>query len=76
MVKYPGFDNFYQIARVRQHGFSDREIAVVRAFLMADIESAYLEKDQMQSATLRDEYLQVFLGCLCILTGTSPLKIS
>ena len=43
---------------------------------MADIESAYVEKDQMQSATLRDEYLQVFLGCLCILTGTSHLKIS
>lgn len=50
-----------EIARVRQHGFSDREIAVVRAFLMADIESAYLEKDQMQSTSLRDEYLQHFL---------------
>ncbi|KAH7414951.1 hypothetical protein KP509_14G020500 [Ceratopteris richardii] len=50
-----------EIARVRLHGFSDREIAVVRAFLMADIESAYLEKDQMQSTSLRDEYLQHFL---------------
>lgn len=50
-----------QIARVRQHGFSDREIAVVRAFSMADIESAFLEKDQMQSTSLRDEYLQVKL---------------
>eukprot|EP00250_Pteridium_aquilinum_P015299 c22507_g1_i1 orf=556-3573(+) len=50
-----------EIARVRQHGFSDREIAIVRAFLMADIESAYLEKDQMQSTSLRDEYLQHFL---------------
>lgn len=50
-----------EIARVRQHGFSDREIAVVRAFSMADIESAYLEKDQMQSTSLRDEYLQHFL---------------
>ncbi|MCO5571807.1 hypothetical protein L7F22_025555 [Adiantum nelumboides] len=50
-----------EIARVRIHGFSDREIAIVRAFLMADIESAYLEKDQMQSTSLRDEYLQHFL---------------
>lgn len=50
-----------EIARVRQHGFSDREIAVVRAFSMADIESAFLEKDQMQSTSLRDEYLQHFL---------------
>lgn len=26
---------------------------------MADIESAYLERDQMQSTSLREEYLQV-----------------
>lgn len=50
-----------EVARVRMHGFSDREIAIVRAFLMADIESAYLERDQMQSTSLRDEYLQHFL---------------
>lgn len=50
-----------EVARVRVHGFSEREISVVRAFLMADIESAYLERDQMQSTGLRDEYLQHFL---------------
>ncbi|CAM6103151.1 unnamed protein product [Calypogeia fissa] len=50
-----------EVARVRLHGFSDREIALVRAFLMADIESAYLEKDQVPSTSLRDEYLQHFL---------------
>ncbi|XP_077210657.1 insulinase (Peptidase family M16) protein [Tasmannia lanceolata] len=49
-----------EIARVRIHGFSDREIATVRALMMSEIESAYLERDQMQSATLRDEYLQHF----------------
>jgi hypothetical protein len=48
-----------KVARVRRHGFSEREIALVRAFLMADIESAYLERDQMQSTSLREEYLQV-----------------
>ncbi|CAM6082242.1 unnamed protein product [Calypogeia fissa] len=48
-----------EVARVRLHGFSDREIALVSAFLMADIESAYLEKDQVPSTSLRDEYLQV-----------------
>ncbi|KAG0557873.1 hypothetical protein KC19_11G163400 [Ceratodon purpureus] len=50
-----------EVARVRRHGFSEREIALVRAFLMADIESAYLERDQMQSTSLREEYLQHFL---------------
>eukprot|EP01018_Ginkgo_biloba_P031588 Gb_11763 [translate_table: standard] len=50
-----------EVARVHVHGFSEREIAIVRAFLMADIESAYLERDQMQSTSLRDEYLQHFL---------------
>ncbi|KAA8534881.1 hypothetical protein F0562_029903 [Nyssa sinensis] len=50
-----------EVARVRLHGFSEREISVVRALLMSEIESAYLERDQMQSTSLRDEYLQHFL---------------
>lgn len=29
---------------------------------MSEVESAYLERDQMQSASLRDEYLQVYLN--------------
>ena len=52
-----------QVAKVRQHGFSEREISIVRALLMSEIESAYLERDQMQSTSLRDEYLQVFPNC-------------
>jgi len=51
----------FQVARVRLHGFSDREISVVRALLMSEIESAYLERDQVQSTSLRDEYLQVYI---------------
>ncbi|CAK9136275.1 unnamed protein product [Ilex paraguariensis] len=50
-----------EVARVRIHGFSEREISVVRALMMSEIESAYLERDQMQSTSLRDEYLQHFL---------------
>ncbi|XP_042486450.1 zinc protease PQQL-like [Macadamia integrifolia] len=50
-----------EVARVRLHGFSDREISTVRALMMSEIESAYLERDQMQSTSLRDEYLQHFL---------------
>ncbi|RVW96330.1 Zinc protease PQQL-like [Vitis vinifera] len=50
-----------EVARIRLHGFSEREISVVRALLMSEVESAYLERDQMQSSSLRDEYLQHFL---------------
>ncbi|XP_039071636.1 zinc protease PQQL-like isoform X2 [Hibiscus syriacus] len=50
-----------EVARVRLHGFSEREVSVVRALLMSEIESAYLERDQMQSASLRDEYIQHFI---------------
>ncbi|KAH6755599.1 Insulinase family protein [Perilla frutescens var. hirtella] len=50
-----------EVARVRFHGFSEREISVARSLLMSEIESAYLERDQMQSTNLRDEYIQHFL---------------
>ncbi|KAK9715778.1 hypothetical protein RND81_06G188600 [Saponaria officinalis] len=50
-----------ELARIHLHGFSEREIAIVRAFLMSEIESAYLERDQIQSTSLRDEYVQHFL---------------
>ncbi|CAI9759054.1 unnamed protein product [Fraxinus pennsylvanica] len=50
-----------EVARVRIHGFSEREILIARALLMSEIESAYLERDQIQSTSLRDEYMQHFL---------------
>ncbi|RLM93624.1 putative zinc protease PqqL [Panicum miliaceum] len=50
-----------EVARIRLHGFSDREISIVRALMMSEMESAYLERDQMQSTSLRDEFLQHFL---------------
>ncbi|XVE54136.1 hypothetical protein DITRI_Ditri03aG0056800 [Diplodiscus trichospermus] len=49
-----------EVARVRLHGFTEREISVVRALLMSRIESAYLERDQMESSSLRYEYSQHF----------------
>ncbi|PWA80900.1 insulinase (Peptidase family M16) protein [Artemisia annua] len=50
-----------EIARVRLHGFSERETSVARASMMSEIESAYLERDQVQSTSLREEYLHHFL---------------
>ncbi|VFQ63017.1 unnamed protein product [Cuscuta campestris] len=50
-----------EVARVRLHGFSEREISGVRASLMSEMESAYLEREQMESTSLSDYYLQHFL---------------
>ncbi|CAM8969399.1 unnamed protein product [Rhodiola kirilowii] len=50
-----------EVARIRLHGFSEREISVVRALLLSEIESAFLERDQVQSTSLREEYIQHFL---------------
>ena len=50
-----------QAVRVQLHGFSDRELAVVKAQFLSEMESAYVERDQTYSEALRDEYLQHFL---------------
>lgn len=48
-----------EVARIRMHGFSEREISVVRSLMLSEIESAFLERDQMQSTSLQEEYIQV-----------------
>lgn len=53
-----------EVARVRMHGFSERELSVVRSLMLAEIESAFLERDQMQSTSLQDEYVQVHACCV------------
>ncbi|GJP47352.1 hypothetical protein CLOM_g6553 [Closterium sp. NIES-68] len=50
-----------EVARVQVHGISDRELAMARVQYLADIESAYVEREQTYSESLRDEYLQHFL---------------
>eukprot|EP00850_Spirogloea_muscicola_P005254 SM000023S07710 [mRNA] locus=s23:983129:990756:- [translate_table: standard] len=50
-----------EVARVRQYGFTDKEVALVRLLYITDMESAYLERSQMPSTSLRDEYMQHFL---------------
>ena len=35
-----------EMARIRLHGFSDREMSQARASMMSDVESAYIERDQ------------------------------
>ncbi|XP_021860861.2 zinc protease PQQL-like isoform X1 [Spinacia oleracea] len=50
-----------EIARIRLHEFSEREISIACANIMSEIESAYLEREKMQSSTWRYQYLQHFL---------------
>ena len=50
-----------ELARIRKFGFSEREVQIARAKLMADIESAYLERDQSYATDVREEYVRNFL---------------
>ncbi|KAL8153842.1 hypothetical protein V2J09_011602 [Rumex salicifolius] len=50
-----------EVTRVRLHGFSEREIYIVKAEMMSEMESAYLERDQYKSTSWRDTYIQHFL---------------
>ncbi|CAI5457717.1 unnamed protein product [Closterium sp. Yama58-4] len=50
-----------EVARVQVHGISDRELAMARVQCLADIESAYVEREQTYSEALREEYLAHFL---------------
>ncbi|OMO91641.1 hypothetical protein COLO4_18247 [Corchorus olitorius] len=45
-----------EVARVRLHGFTEREISVCKARLMSSIESEYIERDQVESTSLQYEY--------------------
>ncbi|KAK9820030.1 hypothetical protein WJX72_005269 [[Myrmecia] bisecta] len=50
-----------ELARVRLHGFSPREVQVACLTTLSDVESSYLERDQSYSQDLRDEYIRHFL---------------
>ena len=43
-----------EMARIRLHGFSEREVNQARASMMADVESAYIERDQDYSQVASD----------------------
>ncbi|WIA12333.1 hypothetical protein OEZ85_012387 [Tetradesmus obliquus] len=51
-----------ELARVRLHGFSQREFSNAVKSMQADIETTYLEADQGYCTDIRDEYVRHFLG--------------
>ncbi|KAL8136373.1 hypothetical protein V2J09_002374 [Rumex salicifolius] len=50
-----------EVSRVRLNGFSEREIYIVKAEMLSEMESAYLEREQYKSTSWRDTYIQHFL---------------
>ena len=50
------------IQRVRQHGFTDSELARAKVNLLSAVESVYKERDQLFSANLAQEYADHFLS--------------
>lgn len=54
-----------EVARIRLHGFSEREVRQAQATMLSDVESAYIERDQDNSQ------VTVFLSaCLAQQAGT------
>ncbi|OMO67365.1 hypothetical protein CCACVL1_20587 [Corchorus capsularis] len=55
------------VARVRLHGFTEREISVCKARLMSSIESEYIERDQVESTSFQYEYTKHFTDNIVII---------
>ena len=51
-----------EMQRIRQHGFTDTELDREKVNLLSSAESAYKQRDQMQSAGLVDSYVDHFLS--------------
>ena len=51
-----------EMQRVRQHGFTEGELAREKSNLLSSVESAYKQRDQTSSGTLVDEYVDHFFS--------------
>ena len=51
-----------EMQRVRQHGFTDTELAREKSNLLSSVESAYKQRDQRPSGNLVDEYVDHFFS--------------
>ncbi|KAH9801198.1 zinc protease PQQL-like [Citrus sinensis] len=63
-----------EVARVRLHGFSEREVSVARALLMSEVESAYLEHISALEVSRYSEKLQT--SCSCVIKTIEPQTFS
>lgn len=53
-----------EMARIRLHGFSEREVNQARASMMSDVESAYIERHQDYSQVGSPTLLSWTHACL------------
>mmetsp|Transcript_26988 Transcript_26988/g.69981 ORF Transcript_26988/g.69981 Transcript_26988/m.69981 type:complete len:1010 (+) Transcript_26988:157-3186(+) len=51
-----------ELARVRLHGFSEREVKIARQQLMSEAETTWTQRDQSYSQDVADEYVRHFLN--------------
>ena len=51
-----------EMQRVRQHGFTEGELAREKSNLLSSVESAYKQREQTSSGTLVDEYVDHFFS--------------
>ena len=51
-----------EMQRIRQHGFTDAELAREKSNLLSSVESLYKQRDQTSSADLVDSYVDHFLS--------------
>ena len=51
-----------EMQRVRQHGFTDTELAREKSNMLSSVESAYKQREQTSSGTLVDEYVDHFFS--------------
>ncbi len=59
----PGFEALLEeLQRVRQHGFTDSELAREKVNLLSSAESVYKQRDQLESGRLAQSYVAHFLS--------------
>ena len=51
-----------EMQRIRQHGFTESELAREKSNLLSSVESAYKQREQTSSGTLVDEYVDHFFS--------------
>lgn len=65
-----------ELARMRLHGLTDREVAIGKARIEASIETNYVERDQSESEDLRDEYVRHFTSGEAVLDVELEARLS
>lgn len=50
-----------EVRKAQLYGFTKRELATVRSMMRAEMQTSWVERDQVESSSLSDEYKEQFL---------------